>query len=144
MQESITRVELQNGHELLEVTKVPCTREHYVTYKVASSRASGSVTFNTQPWTDSDCEIWVTAGKVTNWSFNGPQFSNDLTVDGFQVDFSGELPRGNPFPLRDKLYGQGLEFEWSGLLPEASRGYASAVVDAVVDVWHKSDSQTPR
>lgn len=69
---------------------------------------SGSVTFNTQPWADSDCEIWVTAGKITGWSFNGPQFCNNLTVDGFCVDFSGELPREDPFPLRDKIYGQGL------------------------------------
>jgi hypothetical protein len=144
MREATTLIGLGGGNAPLEVAEVPCAREHYMTYRVGSSRAAGSITFNTHPWTDSDDEIWVTAGKVTGWSFNGPEFSNDLTVDGFQVDFSGELPRENPLPLRDKLSGQGLEFERSGLLPETSRDYASALVDAVVSVWHNSDSRTLR
>ncbi|MGH3428088.1 MAG: hypothetical protein ACREP9_22740 [Candidatus Dormibacteraceae bacterium] len=135
-------VELPHGYGTVEIAQAPCEREHYVTYEVTGSRVCGSVTFNTQPWSNSDSHIWVTAGKVSAWTLNGPQFTNDLVVDGCAIQFSGELPRGNPFPIRKNIYGQGLEFERTDLIPPTTRDYASAVIDAVVGVWHENDNQT--
>jgi hypothetical protein len=52
---------------------------------------------------------------------------------------SGTYTRGNPFPLRTKLFGEGLTFEESGVMPPASRAYAAAIIDAVIGLWYELD-----
>lgn len=131
-------VELPSGYSAIEVVERACPRPQYVTYEIDGPRASGSITLNLKPWSEANDEMWITAGRISQWTFNGPRFHNDLTVDGLLVDFSGTLPREDPFPLKDKILGQGLEFEWSGAMPQASCDYASTVIDAVVGIWHES------
>jgi hypothetical protein len=134
------KVELPGSYPTIEVTERAAPRPCFLIFEVAGPEVSGFVTFNLEPYfSGPEEDVFVTSGRVSRWTFNGPQFDDPLKVDGAQVEFSGLMPRGNPFPLRTKLFGEGLTFEESGVMPPASRAYAAAIIDAVIGLWYELD-----